>query len=76
MEHKQQKQYCSGTAQKKIFFFFFKPNANWRKTVFWNIPGFTIFAVYKYIYDSVPGHLISRGIGLSCGELGVANNCW
>ena len=36
----------------------------------------TVFSVYKYMYDSVPGHLVSRGVGLSGGEVGVGDKCW
>ena len=62
------------TNKKKLYIYFFKKqNANWRKLFFWNTPESTILAVYKYIYESVPGHLVSGGIGLSCGKVGVGN---
>ena len=44
--------------------------------VFWNIPESTVFSVYKYMYDSVPGHLVSPGVGLSGGEVAVGDKCW
>ena len=48
-----------------------------KKVVFWNIPESTVFSVYKYMYDSVPGCLVvSRGVGLSGGEVGVGDKCW